>query len=86
MTSKLPDVGTNIFSIMTGLANQHGAINLSQGFPNFEVDPKLKALVGEYVQGGYNQYAPMTGIPELRDAIANKVQLLYQIQQMVAHC
>ena len=64
---------------MTGLANQHGAINLSQGFPNFEVDPKLKALVGKYVQGGYNQYAPMTGIPELRNAIANKVQLLYDV-------
>ena len=75
--SKLPEVGTTIFTVMSALAQEHGAINLSQGFPNFEVDQDLKDLVDGYVQEGYNQYAPMTGIPELRHAIADKKQLLY---------
>ena len=70
--SKLPDVGTTIFTVMSALAAEHGAINLSQGYPNFEVDQKLKDLINYYVQGGFNQYAPMTGIPELRQAIAEK--------------
>lgn len=77
ITSKLPDVGTTIFTIMSGLAAKHNAINLSQGFPDFEVDQLLKDLTNQYVQGGYNQYAPMMGIPELRMAIAHKKKLLY---------
>lgn len=79
VVSKLPDVGTTIFTVMSGLASKHGAINLSQGFPNFEVDQKLKDLINHYVQGGFNQYAPMTGIQELRTAIAKKKKILYDI-------
>ncbi len=75
--SKLPDVGTTIFTIMSKMAADHGAINLSQGFPNFEVDPILKDLVDHYIKTNHNQYAPMTGIPELRKAIADKKKLLY---------
>jgi len=77
ITSKLPTVGTTIFSEMTQLAARHGAINLSQGFPNYEVDPALKTLVGKYVEAGYNQYAPMPGLMELREAIALKKEGLY---------
>lgn len=77
ITSKLPEVGTTIFTIMSKMATDHGAINLSQGFPNFEVDPILKDLVNHYIQKDHNQYAPMTGIPELRQAIAQKKALLY---------
>lgn len=75
--SKLPQVGTTIFTQMSQLAAEHEAINLSQGFPNFEVDQRLKDLINHYVQGGYNQYAPMTGVAELRQAIARKKELLY---------
>ena len=75
--SKLPKVGTTIFTVMSALAQQHGAINLSQGFPNFESDPKLIDLVSQAMQQGYNQYAPMAGNLELRLAIAHKYQLLY---------
>jgi methionine aminotransferase len=57
LTSKLPNVGTTIFSIMSQLAAKHGAINLSQGFPNFEVDRQLKDLINHYIQGGNNQNA-----------------------------
>jgi methionine aminotransferase len=75
--SKLPNVGTTIFSIMSGLANQHDAINLSQGFPNFKSDQKLMDLVTNAMNSGYNQYAPMPGSMELRVAIANKFDILY---------
>jgi methionine aminotransferase len=75
--SKLPNVSTTIFSIMSQLAAKHGAINLSQGFPNFEVDQQLKDLINHYVQGGFNQYAPMAGLMELRQAIAKKKEILY---------
>ena len=77
INSKLPEIGTTIFTVMSALANEHGAINLSQGFPNFEVDQALKDLIDKYVQKGFNQYAPMTGVPELREAIAEKKKLLY---------
>ena len=77
--SKLPNVGTTIFTIMSALAQEHNAINLSQGFPDFDVDQKLKDLINYYVQNGYNQYAPMSGVLELRRAIRNKKQLLYGI-------
>ncbi|MBW2483163.1 MAG: methionine aminotransferase [Deltaproteobacteria bacterium] len=78
LTSKLPNLGLTIFSKMTQLANNAGAINLSQGFPDFEADPKLFALVSKYMQQGCNQYAPMQGVPMLRERIADKVQELYR--------
>jgi methionine aminotransferase len=75
--SKLPNVETTIFSIMSGLAKQHNAINLSQGFPDFGSDQKLIDLVNKAMNSGYNQYAPMPGNLELREAIAKKIELLY---------
>jgi len=75
--SKLPHVGTTIFTVMSGLAAQHGAINLSQGFPDFDCAPKLRELVTKYFNAGLNQYPPMAGIPKLREAIAEKVVALY---------
>jgi len=76
-TSKLPRVGTTIFSVMSALANEHGAINLSQGFPNFPSDERLNRLVFEHMQKGHNQYAPMPGLPALCERIANKAAKLY---------
>ncbi|AUP79895.1 methionine aminotransferase [Flavivirga eckloniae] len=76
-TSKLPNVGTTIFSTMSKLANDHQAINLSQGFPDFGGDQKLTDLVCKAMNSGYNQYAPMAGNLELREAIAKKINLLY---------
>jgi methionine aminotransferase len=76
-TSKLPNLGTTIFSVMSALANKHGAINLSQGFPNFDCDPVLKDLVSHYVQEGYNQYCPMVGLPALTTRLAQKIEQLY---------
>ncbi|RSK41761.1 methionine aminotransferase [Mangrovimonas spongiae] len=75
--SKLPQVGTTIFTEMSALANKHDAINLSQGFPNFKSDKKLMEYVTQAMHSGYNQYAPMAGNMELRQAIANKFQSLY---------
>lgn len=75
--SKLPDTGVTIFSVMTALANARGAINLSQGFPDFEVHPELIDRVTHYMRKGLNQYAPMPGVPELRRRIAAKVKSLY---------
>ena len=77
ITSRLPQVGTTIFTVMSALAQQHGAINLSQGFPDFDAPAELLALLGEAAREGHNQYAPMTGLPVLREAIAQKVQALY---------
>jgi methionine aminotransferase len=77
ITSKLPDVGVTIFSVMTKLANDHGAFNLSQGFPDFDVHPDLIALVEKYMRSGHNQYAPTQGVPILRQRIAEKVLALY---------
>ncbi len=76
--SKLPNVGTTIFTTMSALANQHQAINLSQGFPNFDCSERLKKLVFQYMEKGYNQYAPMAGVPDLRYQIAQKVKKLYE--------
>lgn len=78
MHSKLPDVGTSIFAIMSKMAVDHGAINLSQGFPDFPLDSKLVDLVSQAMQDGYNQYAPMPGLPALRQVIAKVVQDTYQ--------
>lgn len=75
--SKLPRAGTTIFSVMSKLAQECGAINLSQGFPDFPVDAKLIAMVDEAMRSGHNQYAPMPGLPTLREAIAAKVERLY---------
>lgn len=75
--SKLPDVGTTIFTVMSNLAHQHNAINLSQGFPGFPIDPRLTTLVNEAMLAGHNQYAPMAGVPSLREAIANKLHGMY---------
>ncbi|NLA89942.1 MAG: aminotransferase class I/II-fold pyridoxal phosphate-dependent enzyme [Alcaligenaceae bacterium] len=75
--SKLPDVGTTIFTVMSQLAIEHNAINLGQGFPEFNPDEKLLTLVNEAMRSGHNQYAPMTGIPALRQQIADKVKTLY---------
>jgi len=77
--SKLPEVSPSIFSVMSGLANEHNAINLSQGFPNFKSDSKLLELVTKAMNTGYNQYAPMAGAMELREAIATKFEHLYNI-------
>jgi len=76
--SKLPDVGITIFTVMSNLANEHSATNLSQGFPDFDVDPKLLDLVDKYMRAGYNQYAPMQGVFALRARIAEKAQQLYE--------
>ena len=77
--SKLPNTPTSIFSVMTQLANQHGAVNLSQGFPDFEVDPKLIDLVMQAMQNGHNQYAPMAGVSNLRECIAEKYKHYYNL-------
>jgi methionine aminotransferase len=75
--SKLPKTGTTIFTAMSELANAHNAINLAQGFPNFECDASLIDLVGYYMRKGLNQYAPMQGILPLREAIASKISSMY---------
>ena len=77
-TSKLPHVGTTIFTTMSALANEHGALNLGQGFPSFEVDNVWGELVKKHIDAGRNQYAPMPGIPELRSALSTKIKRSYQ--------
>ena len=80
LTSRLPKVGTTIFSVMSALASEHGAINLSQGFPDFDAPAELLSLLDQHARAGHNQYAPMTGVPVLREAIAAKVSTLYGAQ------
>ena len=75
--SKLPDVGTTIFAIMSQLADEYGAINLSQGFPGFEPPAALRQRIEHYLNHGANQYAPMPGVPSLRQAIAEKTERLH---------
>ncbi|MEZ2740666.1 pyridoxal phosphate-dependent aminotransferase [Comamonas jiangduensis] len=75
--SKLPNVGTTIFSVMSALANQHQAVNLGQGFPDFGCDPKLLDAVAAAMQAGHNQYPPMPGMPQLREAVAAKIAALH---------
>jgi methionine aminotransferase len=77
MDSKLPATGTTIFAVMTALATECDAINLSQGFPSFSPPQELLDRVTWYLNNGANQYAPMTGMPALRQAIADKVERLY---------
>lgn len=78
--SKLPGVSTTIFSVMSKLAAEHNAINLSQGFPDYACDPKLVELVNKAMQDGFNQYAPMPGSTFLKETIAEKVENLYNIK------
>ena len=75
--SRLPRVGTTIFTVMSALAAEKGAVNLGQGFPDFNCDPALPQAVFDAMQAGHNQYPPMTGVPALREAIAAKVEKLY---------
>ncbi len=75
--SKLPNVGTTIFTVMSALAEQHKAINLSQGFPNFNCSETLQDLVHFYMKNGANQYAPMAGVVRLREVLAQKIEKLY---------
>ncbi len=77
IASRLPHVGTTIFTIMSRLAAEHGALNLSQGFPDFSAPPVLYELVGKHMRAGSNQYAPMAGTPQLREVVAEKVEALY---------
>ena len=77
LASKLPQVGTSIFTVMSQLAQQHGAINLSQGFSDFNSPPELLDRVSYYLHQGFNQYAPMAGVLKLREQISLKTQLLY---------
>jgi methionine transaminase len=79
INSKLPHVGTTIFTVMSALAKEENALNLSQGFPDFKTDETLFDLVYAYMKKGYNQYAPMAGVLELRKAIAQKIENLYSI-------
>ena len=78
LQSKLPQVGLTIFTQMSQLANAYGALNLSQGFPDFDAPEALKEAVQRHVQAGHNQYAPMTGIAALREQVASKIARLYR--------
>ncbi len=77
LQSRLPNVGTTIFTVMSALAAERHAINLGQGFPDFECDPRLTDAVAKAMRDGHNQYPPMTGVPRLREAIAQKIEALY---------
>ena len=77
--SKLPDVGTTIFTIMSRRARELGALNLGQGFPDYDIDPRLTELVAAAMTAGHNQYAPMEGVMELRERIARKLQACYAV-------
>ena len=78
--SRLPQVGTTIFSTMSALAAEHGAVNLGQGFPDFDCDPALVDAVTRAMQSGHNQYPPMPGVPALRQAVAAKIEALHARQ------
>ncbi len=78
--SKLPQVGTTIFTVMSKMAQDYGAINLSQGYPGFGSDPVLLELVAKYTLEGYNQYAPMSGIPQLREVMVEKTERCYGVK------
>jgi len=76
--SKTPDMGTTIFTVMSALATEKGAVNLGQGFPDFGCDPRLLDLVNDAMREGLNQYPPMTGVAPLREAVAAKIEALYK--------
>ncbi|MFN5377043.1 MAG: aminotransferase class I/II-fold pyridoxal phosphate-dependent enzyme, partial [Chitinophagaceae bacterium] len=77
INSKLPAVGTSLFTVMSALASEYNAINLGQGFPDFQMDETLADLARKAIADGYNQYAPMAGYMPLRETIAQKVESLY---------
>ncbi|HSP87692.1 MAG TPA: methionine aminotransferase [Ignavibacteriaceae bacterium] len=77
INSKLPNIGSSIFAVMSKMALDYNAINLSQGFPDFNCPDELLNLVEEYQRKGFNQYAPMPGVPKLREKISNKIKKLY---------
>jgi methionine aminotransferase len=78
ITSKLPSVGTSIFTVMSALAAEHKAVNLGQGFPDFPMNEELMSLVNEAMHKGFNQYVPMQGYTPLLEVLAEKIQSLYQ--------
>ncbi len=80
LASRLPAVGTTIFTVMSALAAEVGAVNLGQGFPDFDCDPELISAVTRAMQAGHNQYPPMPGVPALRQAMAAKMQSLYGLR------
>ncbi len=80
INSKLPDVGTTIFAVMSKMANDHDALNLSQGFPEFPIAKELVELASKYMREGYNQYAPMPGVPSLLESIAGSIEKKYGLQ------
>jgi len=89
--SKLPDVGTTIFTIMSRRAVEEGALNIGQGFPDYPIDPRLAGLVAEAIRGGHNQYAPMEGSQALREEIASKLERCYgckidPVQEITVTC
>ncbi|MCB1977989.1 MAG: pyridoxal phosphate-dependent aminotransferase [Burkholderiaceae bacterium] len=77
LASRLPQVGTTIFTVMSALAAEHGAVNLGQGFPDFDCDPRLLDAVNAAMRAGHNQYPPMPGVPVLRNAVATKIEALH---------
>ena len=77
VSSRLPRVGTTIFTVMSALAAEHRAVNLGQGFPDFDCDPQLLDAVNDAMRRGLNQYPPMPGVPVLREAVARKIEALY---------
>ena len=77
LESRLPQVGTTIFTVMSALAAERGAVNLGQGFPDFDCDPRLLEHVSRAMSAGLNQYPPMAGVPGLREAVAAKIEALY---------
>ncbi len=77
LRSRLPNVGTTIFTVMSALAQETGAVNLGQGFPDFDCDPALLTQVGDAMREGLNQYPPMTGVPQLRQVVSDKIDTLY---------
>jgi methionine aminotransferase len=77
ITSRLPHVGTTIFTVMSALAQQHNAVNLGQGFPDFDCDPRLLDAVNTAMHSGLNQYPPMAGVLALREAVAAKIEAMY---------
>jgi len=84
LQTKLPAVGTTIFSVMSALAAEKNAVNLGQGFPDFNCDPKLVDVVTDAMKQGLNQYPPMPGVPVLREAIATKIEALHARQYSAA--
>jgi len=84
LVSRLPHVGTTIFTVMSALAAQHKAVNLGQGFPDFACDPRLVDTVTQAMQAGHNQYPPMPGVLPLREAIATKIEALHAHQYRAA--